>query len=157
MLKLSRITLFITALFVFLILTQGCVKKRVNTNPCPDSLIMDMVNNPSAIGDVVLLANAEALRKGKYTKKQAKVSLTVLKDFLKRDTISFGELVLITRPMIHSVQLGGSSQMDGGFVSDVSVLLISNLFNKIEIDTMINDCDRFLLNTLCDNLLKQCE
>jgi len=161
MTKLLRTTAFIIALLIILVLTQGCALKKANTNlvttPCNGSVILSILDNAKDIGTLIEVMNFTAMAKNKYTKEQARGAITIVREFLERDDVTFGELIELTKPMLYTLSMEADTEMDSMLNTGGNILRLSEIFVSFEVTWLMNDCDKKILIGLCDRLLAQCE
>lgn len=145
-------------LCIVLAIMSGCtLRKRVNTLPCTGSTIMNVLDNAAEIGTLIEVSNYIAISKNQYSKEQAVAALNIVKDFLHEDGITFGQLIQLTKPMLSALSLNSGTEMSDNLNMASNVLIISSVFTNMELEWLINACDREILIGLCNRLLTQCE
>lgn len=152
---MKRCTVLFLALLLMLFVS-GCSFKRPMSTNCDNSVIQKVLKDPSKIGSLIVLSNHVLLAKNKYSRDQAKETLLYIKSLLENDTLTFSELVIKLDPIVQAVILTDDQQMGSDTEMNTTAFAISSALTLLDLDIVINDCDRTLLNNLCDKLLTQC-
>lgn len=139
--RLLSITIIITT-----VIAGCCMLKPVpRPNGCENSVIYEQVNNPAMVGTLIQLANAKALSKNTYRTEEAIKAVVTIKALLEKEPITFSDF------------LEGVKPISKNFLNQygTELLLIDTALSGLNIDIPINECDKGLIISLCDKILKQ--
>ena len=134
-------------LLVFAILFTGCLGLKPEVRPigCENSVIYAKVSNPALVGKLIQLANLKALSKNSYKRSEAIKAVATIKALLEREPLSFSDFMEGVKP------IAGKYFRDYG----TELILIDTALIGLAVDIPVTDCDKGLIVSLCDKMLRQ--